>query len=75
MYRNSFFYTSISFTMNRLPKFVRHVHNHVRTSKQIFGPPKSPYEQGYQEGYLHGMNVMLMVGFAGMLFTNVVNLK
>ena len=72
MYRNSFFYTSISFTMNRLPKFVRRIHNHVRTP---FDPPKSPYDQGYQDGYLHGMNVMLMVGFAGMLFTNVINLK
>ncbi len=59
--------------MNRLPKLVRQIH--VRTPKQVFEPPKSPYEQGYQDGYLHGMNVMLMVGFAGMLFTNVINLK
>ena len=65
--------------MNRLTKHftntVRSLHqNAPRYSNQI-QHPKTPYEQGYEDGFLHGMNIMLMVGTTLTVIFNINKLK
>ncbi len=62
--------------MNRITKHVtttvRSLHQY--STKQL-QHPKTPYEQGYEDGFLHGMNVMLMAGTVITFVFNINKLK